>query len=268
MDNKFLKQIPIYITTSDRHMPCLQAFCYLFNKFWSNEVTINILGYATPTFNLPSNVNYISLGIDRGPQYWSSDMLDFFSSINNYVFFLTNDDGFLIKKLNIELLHDAFVFSKMLSIENDNFLRFCLTHCVSTRAHEFVKNTDHGGQIIKSQPGTDYRFSIQHSLWNTKNFLKILKPNTTPWQLELDENARYSRFDIYGFINNCPLHIGHGYSKGQKINNWYEDFWRHVTNFQGLDRSEINFIESNNWIPETNLRIELDNNGAVINYKN
>ncbi len=261
---EWMKDLPIYIMTADQQMCCLPAFCYLFNKFWSNEVTINVIGYSKPNFNLPSNVNYISMGIDRGAEYWSDDMISFFSNIKDDLFYLTTEDGFILKEIDSTLLFNAYAFSKEMTLVNDNFLRFNLTHCVSSRAHTLVKNIENNNQIIIANKGTDYRHSLQHSLWNRKNFLNILSNNMTPWQIELDETARYSRYDIYAFKGNCPLNVGHGYSKGKKVNNWYHDVWSHMSGFDNLNNEDIKVINDNNWIPEINVKVLRDSGGKII----
>jgi hypothetical protein len=120
MTNKDFKEtlnsLPIYIMTADQQMQCLPAFCYLFNKFWSDEVTINVIGYSNPNFELPKNVNYISLGKDRGAEYWSDDMINFFSNVKNDLFYLTTEDGFILNKINENLLYDSIKFSKDMAV--------------------------------------------------------------------------------------------------------------------------------------------------------
>lgn len=262
--NNSIKDLPVYIMTADQQMCCLPAFCYLFNKFWPEETTINILGYSKPNFILPKNVNYISMGIDRGAEYWSDDIINFFKNINDDIFYLTTEDGFILNYVDKNSLFDSYNFSKKMLLENNNFLRFNLTHCVSSRSHDLVKITENNNQIIISHKGTDYRHSLQHSIWNRKNFLTILLPNMTPWQVELDEKARYSVYDIYAFRNKCPLNVGHGYSKGKKVQNWYHDVWSHISGFNNLNNEDIEFIEKNNWIPEINIKVLRDSGGKII----
>lgn len=259
-----LNSLPIYIMTADEHMQCLPAFCYLFNKFWSDEMIINIIGYSKPDFKLPKNVNYISMGKDRGAEYWSDDMIAYFSSINDELFYLNTEDSFILKKINENLLYDSIKLSRNLILNNPNFLRFNLTHCVSTRSHSFVEKSESGGEIILASKNTYYRHSLQHSLWNRKNFLNILKPNMTPWDLELDESAQTSIYDIYAFRGTCPLNIGHVYSKGKKIPNWYHDIWSHLSGFGDLNQEDIKYIENNGWVPEIKVSVQRDSGGKRI----
>lgn len=256
--------LPVYIMTADHSMFCLSAFCYLFNKFWPAKTTINVIGYSIPKFELPKNVNYISLGKDRGPEFWSDDMLDFFSKVDHKLFYLTTEDGFILRKVNEQLLFDSFAISNQMIESNKNFLRFNLTHCVSSRHHSTIGTNSLGNEVIIASPGTDYRHSLQHSIWNTSNFVSMLSPNLTPWQVELDENARFSNFDIFAFKGECPMQVGHGYSKGKKVVNWFQDVWRHMSGFSGLPAEEIQYIEKMGWIPETNVLFERDSSGKLI----
>ena len=257
-------ELPVYIMTADHSMFCLPAFCYLFNKFWPSEVTINVIGYSNPNFELPRNVNYISLGEDRGPEFWSDDMIDFFSKVDHKFFYLTTEDGFILRRVNEQLLFDSISVSKQMIEANPNFLRFNLTHCVSSRHHSVIGRNVLGNELIIASPGTDYRHSLQHSIWNTSNFISMLSRNMTPWQVELDENARFSKFDILAFRGECPMQVGHGYSKGKKVKNWYQDVWRHMSGFDSLANEEIEYIEKMGWIPEINVQAERDSSGRLI----
>ena len=262
--NHWIDNLPVYIVTADHSMFCLPAFCYLFNKFWPASTTINVIGYSTPNFELPENVNYISLGKDRGAEFWSDDMINFFSKVDHKLFYLTTEDGFILRKVNEQLLFDSFAFSTQMLEINPNFLRFNLTHCVSSRHHSVVGRNSLGNEVIAATPGTDYRHSLQHSIWNTSNFLSMLSPSMTPWQVELDENARFSNFDILAFRGECPMQVGHGYSKGKKVANWYQDVWRHMSGFNGLSDEDIQYIEKMGWIPDINVPSERDSSGRLI----
>ena len=67
--------LKVYVWTSNQQMIALQAWSYLFNKFWPYETEVNILGYDIPKFSLPANFTFNSLGEQKGPKYWSDDMI-------------------------------------------------------------------------------------------------------------------------------------------------------------------------------------------------
>ena len=79
MNNK--TDLPIYVTTSNGYMKVVKVFCYLFNKFWGSQQEVNIVGFDPPDFELPNNFKFISLGKQRGPEYWREDYIHLLSLI-------------------------------------------------------------------------------------------------------------------------------------------------------------------------------------------
>ena len=69
-----LIQCPIFIATSNLFLPMLRPFVHLFNKFWSSEQPVIFLGYSKPNFDLPKNFSFVSMGEQRGINYWSDDV--------------------------------------------------------------------------------------------------------------------------------------------------------------------------------------------------
>ena len=74
----------IYISTSDKYVHLIEPFAFLFNKFWSSEQQVVVLGYNKPDFKLPKNFEFISMGISRNdPKEWSTDLRNYFQSIDD-----------------------------------------------------------------------------------------------------------------------------------------------------------------------------------------
>jgi hypothetical protein len=224
-------------------MHCTLAWAYLFNKFWPTKTTVKVLGYDLPEFELPNNFEYISLGKQRGPSYWSNDMIDYFSACLDDYFFLTTEDGFIIKEVNERILD--YVTNIMTDNLDSNLLRICLTKDVSKRPHSVLE--DHGDfQIIQAGDNTQYRNSLQHSIWHRQNFLKELPTQCSPWQFETD-TGKHNDMTILATNSNYALHVGHGYKRGRKIHDWHRDANDRSI---GLVSEEVEKIERNNWIPE------------------
>ena len=76
----------IYISTSNDYLHVLKPFSYLFNKFWSDEQKVFILGYEYPTFDLPNNFEFISMNSD------SSSKLKFLVSFILYCLYVFNPE--------------------------------------------------------------------------------------------------------------------------------------------------------------------------------
>ena len=239
-----LNQLKVYIWTSNQQMMCLPAWSYLFNEFWPIEVEVGVIGYDLPTFELPDNIKYHSLGKQRGPEYWSNDMIDFFSDKKDEIFYLTTEDGFIVKPINKELLQ--FITDFVLINKNDSFLRFGLTSDVQRRTHIILESSE-DFQVIMSDQNVDYRSSLQHSIWYGKTFVQLLNNNETPWHFESDGRFKNNKMNVFATKGLYAIHCGHGYKRGKKIKNWYDDANDHRLR---LDTHHIEIINNKNWVPE------------------
>jgi len=98
--------ITIYVSTCNQHLHLIKIFAYLFNKFWGNHQEVIILGYDVPTFKLPDNFRFISMGKQMGGiEMWSTDLMKFFKSIDDEFFVWTTEDQFLISKINFDFFN-------------------------------------------------------------------------------------------------------------------------------------------------------------------
>ena len=87
----------IYISTSDRYTALIEPFAFLFNKFWSSDQQVVILGYTKPDCKLPENFKFISMGVSRNdPKEWSTDLRKYFQSIDDEWFIYGTEDMFLV----------------------------------------------------------------------------------------------------------------------------------------------------------------------------
>lgn len=237
------EKIGLYVWTSDKQMVCLPAWAYLFNKFWDESLNVKVLGYKSIEFDLPKNFEYISLGEQRGPEYWSNDMYDYFKNCDDEFFYLTTEDGFIIKEVNKEIIDVA---TDLFYCNKDNLMRFNLTANAYHRKHHVI-DTYQDLQIINWDINEEYRMSLNHSIWNREIFLSLLEPNETPWQFETSARANDENFLCLGTKDTYALCVGHGYKKGRKITNWYADSQKL---YSDLNKEDIDFIEQNNWVPE------------------
>tara|TARA_R100000152_G_C6750301_1_gene173936 strand:+ start:236 stop:985 length:750 start_codon:yes stop_codon:yes gene_type:complete len=243
-----LNKFGVYIWTSNQLMHCTPAWCYLFNKFWPWKQNVRVLGYDWPEFEMPDNFEYISLGVQRGPKYWSDDMKEYFEHCEHELFYLTTEDGFIVDNVNEEILMMAIKLGAL--NPGEKFLRFNLTCDVQSRGHTVLKDFD-DYSLIKASQTAHYRQSLSHSIWRRDSLLNKLITNQSPWDFELD-NARgmHDGLDVYATKDKYGIHCGHGYKRGKKIPKWFECTHPHITGCSGLSEEDRNFIESNNWMPE------------------
>tara|TARA_B100000287_G_C20674248_1_gene794633 strand:+ start:4208 stop:4927 length:720 start_codon:yes stop_codon:yes gene_type:complete len=237
-----MRKLPVYVWTSNQLNCCLPAHAYLFNKFWPIETDVKILGYDVPNISLPDNFEFISLGEQRGPDFWSDDMIKFFSECTDDYFYFPTEDQVILDKVDIEIFNLAVdLFESGL---HSNLIRFCLAKNMCKWPHNIVK--DYGDfQLIERIQNTHYRNSLHASIWHRKNFLKQLKPGMSPWSFELS-TGRENNMKVLGTKGKYGLTIGHGYKRGKKLKNWYKcNNGTSVT----LNDEDFKLIEKNNWMP-------------------
>ncbi|KKK57355.1 hypothetical protein LCGC14_3055310, partial [marine sediment metagenome] len=53
----------VYVSTSNQYLHLVKIYAYLFNKFWNRPgQEVVVLGYDAPTFDLPDNFSFVSMG--------------------------------------------------------------------------------------------------------------------------------------------------------------------------------------------------------------
>ena len=241
----------VYIWTSNSLMHCVPAWAYLFNKFWPYDQNVKVLGYNKPDYELPNNFEYISLGTQRGPKYWSDDMKSYFSTCEHESFYLTTEDGFIVGDVDPELLDLAIKMS--LADPTGKFLKFGLTADVHRRPKHVLKQFN-DYKLIKASNTSRYRQSLSHCVWRTDRFLEKLIPNQSPWDFELDDRrAQNDGYDIFATEDKYAIHCGHGYKKGKKVKDWYVNTY-YIDGFVSepvqLPETDVKYIMDNGWMPE------------------
>jgi len=230
-------------------MHCVPAWAYLFNKYWPWEQKVRVLGYDLPSYDLPDNFEYISLGHQRGPKFWSDDMKEYFSSCEHECFYLCTEDGFIVGEVDEEILNLALKVS--FTNPNKKFSRFNLTADVQSRPRVVITQMN-DFKLIKAKQHAQYRQSLSHSIWRRDSLLHKLIPGQSPWDFELDNNrAMNDGLDVYATEDRYAVQCGHGYRRGKKISNWHENvYYPEFSTYPGLEKEDIDFIENNAWMPE------------------
>ncbi len=243
-----LKNLKCYIMTANQSMGALQASSYLLNKFWPVRPEVNVLGYDEPTFDLPDNYNFISLGKQRGLKYWSDDMIDFFSQCDDDLFYLTFEDAFIIRTIDEELLQYCYDFC--LNNLDENLLRFNLSADLQTRPHHVVESYDNF-DLIEADQSAIFRLSLNHSIWNRKGLLSKLVRGETPHFFENPKksNSKFDGLGVYGFKKRYPLIYSEGYRRGKKVPNPFDNLLYPHGGISKLNSEDIEVINKNNWLP-------------------
>ena len=206
----------IYISTSNKYIHLMKPFQYLFNKFWSDEQQVTILGYEAPKFELYDNFNFISLGKQTTVQDWCIDLKNFIETIDDKYFIHAVEDQFIIKPVQQNLLPVLY------DLMNDDVGRIALETAAQTKPHTIIqteiesKPPHRETPIIELDQEANYRLSVVYSIWNKEYMLKYLEPNMNPWEFELagSEKAKNDGYKILGTKYNHPIYCSHTVRRG------------------------------------------------------
>lgn len=185
--------------TSDASMDAvLPGFIHQFNKHWSADQDVLVAGFSKPSFRLPKNFGFYSIG-DFG-QYpadrWSDALKKVIDNVAEDVFMLLLDDYWLVRdvdRLGVTIMADYMR-------QFTNVIKFDATRdrLYSDPGRYFYDYNTYGSaghlDIIKSPAGTPYHLSLWGGLWRGEHMLKVLIPNETAQQIELEGTRRLSAF--------------------------------------------------------------------------
>tara|TARA_Y100000310_G_scaffold341064_1_gene438959 strand:- start:187 stop:891 length:705 start_codon:yes stop_codon:yes gene_type:complete len=199
----------IYISTSNKYNHLVEPFQYLFNKFWSKDQKVNIIGYEEPKFKLEDNFNFISLGKQTTVEDWSKDTKKFIESIDDDYFIHALEDQFIIRKVNIGMIE------KLEEFLSEDVGRIALETHVQTKPYIPV-HKDENIFIIELEQFSEYRLSLCYSIWNKKYMLKNLENSNTPQDFEIKGNihAKNDGYKILGTRNSHPIYCCHSVREG------------------------------------------------------
>ena len=173
----------VYVFTSNDYLPVLKPFSHLFNKFWDPRQNVKIVGFDVPTWELPENFEFISLGTQRGMHQWSDDYIDFFNSIDDEYFIHMVENEFLLRNVDFTIVNSLVEFL------DDDVGRVDLTPGPSLRKWEMYQEYE-DFDIIQLSQTDQYRLAIRLNLWNKKYFLKHLRGGENAWEFEIFGNQR------------------------------------------------------------------------------
>jgi hypothetical protein len=174
-----MKDLTLYIPTCNSYLFLVKPYTFLFNKFWNRPQKVVYLGYDKPKCDLPDNFDFITIGNDDDLKNWSSDLINFFNSIDDEHFMISTDDSMLVDYTNFDRYDKLSKF-----LENPKVGRINLTRDTVNRPHRGFDEVD-GLKIIEARQDASYRLSLLGPcIWRKDYWLKYLKPGVTPWEFE------------------------------------------------------------------------------------
>ena len=181
----------VLVTTSDKYLPALLPFIHLFNKYWSKEQEVLVAGFSEPDFDMPDNFSFMSLGKQEDYPFnkWSNALEVLLDRVDDEAFVLMLEDYWLTRHVDVHavkvLYHYAIQFGYVLKID-----------LAGDRLYAFGADLTYGSvqylDLIKSMPGSPYHMSLMTGIWRRDNLQKILIPNESPHDMELQGTTRVS----------------------------------------------------------------------------
>jgi len=150
----------------------------MFNKHWSPDVEVTVLGYSLPSYDLPDNFRFVSLG--KQEEYgneWTTALIPYFRKLPDEYFIFLADDYYI---LNV---------NKSLMLEVEKHM---------AEGVEKIQLANYGDRVFKEERNVNfyiqkqdarYRLSLQPNFIRTDYFLKYLYPGKTVWRYEMNFNA-------------------------------------------------------------------------------
>jgi hypothetical protein len=178
----------VVVVTTDKYTWALQPFAYLFNKYWSQNQHVTVVGFTKPSFALPYNYTFCSVAPEELPKdRWSDGLLRFLHHYDQKHFVLMLEDYWL--RQMVEPHHVGLLIHYAQS--RNNVARIDLT---SDR--QFAGGVKDIGKymhfdMVETPYGTPYQISLQAGIWNRDLMIESLPPNISPWHWEMHHQTKY-----------------------------------------------------------------------------
>lgn len=177
----------VYVLTSDKYLPAIRPYLWLFEKYWPGQ-EVTIVGFTAPDFELPPFVEFLSLGAfsDYPVDRWSDALIKLLSIIPDEPFALMLEDYWIIKPVYVEAVKMLYDYCRQFGY----VCRLDLTGDRLNSGHaQFYGKVGHL-DLLLSDPESQYHMSLMTAIWNKHNLQRVLISGETPWQVELEGTPR------------------------------------------------------------------------------
>ena len=242
--------IPVYVLTSDNYLHALRPFAHLFNKYWDRNQGAKVIGFTPPSFDLPNNFGFQSLGefSDYPVDKWSDALIKFLEGPGcEDTFVLMLEDYWLTRPVDIMavkmLYYYAVQFGYVLKID------LCGDRLYAAGM------TDYGTcgrlDLVKSHHESQYHMSLMCGVWNRKQLLKFLIPGETPWEVELHGTplVREANTDVVVLgTRQWPVRHTLGLRSGNSEHYYLEE----------IKEADIDDLVEHGYLPQTKTKTEAE----------
>ena len=177
----------IICLTNDKAIWATKPFAHLFNKYWGSDQEVTIFGFNYPDFYYPDNFTFVSCDSYNWPaERWTNQLrLALEQTVDDLVIIFL-EDYWLCKPVDIAAVRSMYEYAA----SEPDLLRIDLTNDRSQHKGAFKYHEYNGYDIIRTLQPIKYQMSYQVGVWNRNNLLKLLVPNETAWQSEIEGSKR------------------------------------------------------------------------------
>lgn len=239
------------ILTSDKSLHTLRGFFHQWQKYivWPGDIVV--CGFTPPDFDIPAR--FVSIGDfkDYPQNKWSNYLIDILadklfididgSDIADEVFFMTFDDFWLLRQTDNHALQ--IMYSYMHQFEY--VLKFDVTterlFAGGGSQYLFGNNTYNTLEyldLIKSDFASAYHLSLWAGFWRRDLLRKVLVPNETAQQIELNGTPRLAQYGDEVLVlgtRQAPMRCGNVIQNGA----WNQDAMVGIPALKDKDREEL-----------------------------
>lgn len=170
----------ILIFTCDKYMWAVRPFSYLLNIHWNPPPQAVVFCNQVPSWTLPGNVGFISLGRDYAPYEWSDEVLAGLERVPDEYFIWMLEDYWLNRDVDAKAVEIAEQYLRA----HQDVLRFDLT---SDRQYNGAAR-DIGSfghlDLVETPHSSAYQISLQAAVWNKTRLLQTIRHGISPWAFE------------------------------------------------------------------------------------
>lgn len=219
----------IICTTSNAYSHIVPVFIYLFRKYWSDMVPVEIVGYDHPKYNLPSGWTFHSMGKQiGGPENFTRDLRKYFMMQDQFFIWLMEDT--FIKSVDLYIID--VVRAKIGTLGNCG--RFNLTAECTKQDHYYYGET-YGKKLYANSKTSLYRLSTQPSIWNRDYVLQYMQRDLSAWGFECQSDYQNDDWAVLGFgKEDAPLRSNEGVRK--------TDIYKY--DLSGFPQEDIDYINA------------------------
>ena len=210
-----MNKLDIIIPTCDLYRNITLPVIYSLKKYYSNMGKGIIVGYKPPEFKLPSNFEFISMGVDKTPTQWTNGLKRFLESYNQEHFIIHMDDHLLIDYVDSKKIDLLASLVK----ENNEIDKVMLHPFTSTMFTPYLNQQKLELYKCKNNIGTT---TLMNAIWRRGYMIELLTDNHSPHDFENQNNYKDYNDKFILSTHNRIMMVTSLMNKGVRNSFWHK----------------------------------------------